>query len=234
MECRSTAARWTDFFVTIGGAAAALTGLFFVAVALRPREISRIPVDAGTGSLRVRMASRPCCSSPCWRWPAPGREPDRPGTAPRRRGRAHAVDALHARGVARRQPQLRPCVRVPRRLGVLVAQRRRSCAWSRVSARMKRSSLLPVSCCCLPSCLSNAAAVLGTKRATTPNPWSDATYIVRMETEEARAAAAARLRALRPCLRRGRSRRRCAPAIMATVANSHDGSTRYRCAIAWH
>jgi hypothetical protein len=32
-------ARWTDFFVTSGGAAAALTGLLFVAVALRPREI---------------------------------------------------------------------------------------------------------------------------------------------------------------------------------------------------
>jgi hypothetical protein len=32
-------ARWTDFFVTVGGAAAALTGLLFVAVALRPREI---------------------------------------------------------------------------------------------------------------------------------------------------------------------------------------------------
>jgi hypothetical protein len=31
--------RWTDFFVTAGGAAAALTGLLFVAVALRPREI---------------------------------------------------------------------------------------------------------------------------------------------------------------------------------------------------
>jgi modulator of FtsH protease len=31
--------RWTDFFVTSGGAAAALTGLLFVAVALRPREI---------------------------------------------------------------------------------------------------------------------------------------------------------------------------------------------------
>jgi hypothetical protein len=32
-------AGWTDFFVTIGGAAAALTGLLFVAVALRPSEI---------------------------------------------------------------------------------------------------------------------------------------------------------------------------------------------------
>jgi modulator of FtsH protease len=31
--------RWTDFYVTSGGAAAALTGLLFVAVALRPREI---------------------------------------------------------------------------------------------------------------------------------------------------------------------------------------------------
>jgi hypothetical protein len=31
--------RWADFFVTAGGAAAALTGLLFVAVALRPREI---------------------------------------------------------------------------------------------------------------------------------------------------------------------------------------------------
>ena len=30
---------WAEFFVTIGGAAAALTGLLFVAVALRPREI---------------------------------------------------------------------------------------------------------------------------------------------------------------------------------------------------
>src|SRR5437667_431419 len=30
---------WAEFFVAIGGAAAALTGLLFVAVALRPREI---------------------------------------------------------------------------------------------------------------------------------------------------------------------------------------------------
>jgi modulator of FtsH protease len=33
------AGEWSDFFVTIGGAAAALTGLLFVAVSLRPREI---------------------------------------------------------------------------------------------------------------------------------------------------------------------------------------------------
>jgi hypothetical protein len=39
--------RWTDFFVTIGGAAAALTGLLFVAVALRPREIRRSPLMVG-------------------------------------------------------------------------------------------------------------------------------------------------------------------------------------------
>jgi hypothetical protein len=32
-------ARWTDFFITMGGAAATLTGLLFVAVSLRPREI---------------------------------------------------------------------------------------------------------------------------------------------------------------------------------------------------
>jgi hypothetical protein len=40
-------ARWTDFFVTIGGAAAALTGLLFVAVALRPREIRGSPLMLG-------------------------------------------------------------------------------------------------------------------------------------------------------------------------------------------
>jgi hypothetical protein len=39
--------RWTDFFVTIGGAAAALTGLLFVAVALRPREIRHSPLMVG-------------------------------------------------------------------------------------------------------------------------------------------------------------------------------------------
>jgi hypothetical protein len=38
---------WTDFFVTIGGAAAALTGLLFVAVALRPREIRVSPLMFG-------------------------------------------------------------------------------------------------------------------------------------------------------------------------------------------
>jgi modulator of FtsH protease len=40
-------ARWTDFFVTIGGAAAALTGLLFVAVALRPREIRESALMVG-------------------------------------------------------------------------------------------------------------------------------------------------------------------------------------------
>jgi hypothetical protein len=38
---------WKDFFVTIGGAAAALTGLLFVAVALRPREIRLSPLMLG-------------------------------------------------------------------------------------------------------------------------------------------------------------------------------------------
>jgi hypothetical protein len=38
---------WPDFFVTIGGAAAALTGLLFVAVALRPREIRDSPLMVG-------------------------------------------------------------------------------------------------------------------------------------------------------------------------------------------
>jgi hypothetical protein len=38
---------WSDFFVTIGGAAAALTGLLFVAVALRPREIRDSPLMVG-------------------------------------------------------------------------------------------------------------------------------------------------------------------------------------------
>ena len=39
--------RWADFYVTIGGAAAALTGLLFVAVALRPREIRESALMAG-------------------------------------------------------------------------------------------------------------------------------------------------------------------------------------------
>jgi modulator of FtsH protease len=38
---------WADFYVTVGGASAALTGLLFVAVALRPREIRTSPVMAG-------------------------------------------------------------------------------------------------------------------------------------------------------------------------------------------
>jgi len=38
---------WTDFYVAIGGAAAALTGLLFVAVALRPREIRASPMMVG-------------------------------------------------------------------------------------------------------------------------------------------------------------------------------------------
>jgi CO/xanthine dehydrogenase FAD-binding subunit len=41
------AGEWSDFFVTIGGAAAALTGLLFVAVALRPREIRDSPLMVG-------------------------------------------------------------------------------------------------------------------------------------------------------------------------------------------
>jgi hypothetical protein len=39
--------RWADFYVTIGSAAAALTGLLFVAVALRPREIRNSPMMVG-------------------------------------------------------------------------------------------------------------------------------------------------------------------------------------------
>lgn len=39
--------RWADFYVAIGAAAAALTGLLFVAVALRPREIRNSPLMVG-------------------------------------------------------------------------------------------------------------------------------------------------------------------------------------------
>lgn len=39
--------RWADFYVTIGSAAAALTGLLFVAVALRPREIRNSALMVG-------------------------------------------------------------------------------------------------------------------------------------------------------------------------------------------
>jgi hypothetical protein len=38
---------WANFYLTIGGAAAALTGLLFVAVALRPREIRDSPMMVG-------------------------------------------------------------------------------------------------------------------------------------------------------------------------------------------
>src|SRR2546430_14910670 len=38
---------WTEFFVAIGGAAAVLTGLLFVAVALRPREIRNSTLMVG-------------------------------------------------------------------------------------------------------------------------------------------------------------------------------------------
>jgi hypothetical protein len=40
-------ARWADFDVAIAGASAALTGLLFVAVSLRPREIRHAPVMIG-------------------------------------------------------------------------------------------------------------------------------------------------------------------------------------------
>ena len=39
--------RWSDFFVVVGGASAALTGLLFVAVSLRPREIRESPLMIG-------------------------------------------------------------------------------------------------------------------------------------------------------------------------------------------
>jgi modulator of FtsH protease len=38
---------WSDFYVTVGGAAAALTGLLFVAVSLRPREIRESVIMVG-------------------------------------------------------------------------------------------------------------------------------------------------------------------------------------------
>ena len=40
-------ARWSDFYVVVGGASAALTGLLFVAVSLRPREIRESPLMIG-------------------------------------------------------------------------------------------------------------------------------------------------------------------------------------------
>jgi hypothetical protein len=42
--------RWTEFFVTIGSASAALTGLLFVAVALRPRDIRHSATMLGRAS----------------------------------------------------------------------------------------------------------------------------------------------------------------------------------------
>ena len=39
--------RWADFYVAIGAAGATLTGLLFVAVALRPREIRHSPMMIG-------------------------------------------------------------------------------------------------------------------------------------------------------------------------------------------
>jgi hypothetical protein len=38
---------WVDFYLTAAGASAALTGLLFVAVSLRPAEIRRSPLMAG-------------------------------------------------------------------------------------------------------------------------------------------------------------------------------------------
>jgi modulator of FtsH protease len=42
-----TVDRWSNFFVAAGGAAAALTGLLFIAVSLRPREIRHSPLMIG-------------------------------------------------------------------------------------------------------------------------------------------------------------------------------------------
>jgi hypothetical protein len=39
--------RWSNFFLASGGAAAALTGLLFIAVSLRPREIRQSPLMVG-------------------------------------------------------------------------------------------------------------------------------------------------------------------------------------------
>src|SRR6516162_1608578 len=39
--------RWSDFFVVVGGASAALTGLLFVAVSLRPRKLRESPMMIG-------------------------------------------------------------------------------------------------------------------------------------------------------------------------------------------
>lgn len=44
--------RWSDFYLAIGGSAATLTGLLFVAVSLRPREIRTSHLMLG----RVRSA----------------------------------------------------------------------------------------------------------------------------------------------------------------------------------
>ena len=94
---------WAEFFVTTGGAAAALTGLLFVAVALRPREIRNSTLMVGRARsafyafvtvLFVALLALAGTSS----------RADRPGRDRRRRRSVRPLEPVHVAGVAGAAP----------------------------------------------------------------------------------------------------------------------------------
>jgi hypothetical protein len=105
---------WAEFFVATGGAAAALTGLLFIAVSLRPSEIRESPRTAGRapiGPLRLRH-HHPGGATRLVRQIVSADRRRAVGTGG---GRTRALGNLHDRSTPSESPPLRPGARLSRR-----------------------------------------------------------------------------------------------------------------------
>src|SRR5437868_1890121 len=108
-------AGWAEFFVTTGGAAAALTGLLFVAVALRPREIRNSTLMVGRARSAFYAFVTVLFVALC-----AGRHvvaPDRAGRDRSRRRSLRALEPVHVASVASAHSEPGPRRGVPRRSG---------------------------------------------------------------------------------------------------------------------
>ena len=139
---------WSNFYVAVGGAAAALTGLLFIAVSLRPREIR----DSASMVGRARSAFHAFAAVTfvgAARLSGNGVPMDR--TRPGRGGNWHCcgLGSVHGKGGASRRTQLPTGDRLPRRTRGRCHRRPRPCGWREFGGTTRRR-WPPVPCCCLP------------------------------------------------------------------------------------